>query len=50
MLHGDEKAVNKDVSDIAHTVGLKFQGDNSNMFDVLSGMGRKKNRDVDTGK
>jgi len=50
VLHGDEKAVNQDVCDIAHTVGLKFQGDNNNMFDVLSGMGRKNNRDAENGK
>jgi len=44
-LHGDEKTVNKDVCDIVHTVGLKFQGDKNNMFDVLSGTGRKNNGD-----
>ena len=44
-LHGDEKTVNKDVCDITHTVGLKFQGDKNNMFDVLSGTGRKNNGD-----
>ena len=50
VLHGDEKAVNQDVCDIAHIVGLMFQGDNNNMFYVLSGMGRKNNRDAENGK
>ena len=50
VLHGDEKTVNKDVSDIAHTVGIKFQGDKNNMFDVLSGTGRKNLGDGGDGK
>jgi len=41
VLHGDEKTINKDVGDIAHTVGIKFQGENKNMFEVLSGTSRK---------
>ena len=41
MLHGNEKVRSEDVRDIGRTVGLNFTGDKNNMFDVLSGAGRK---------
>ena len=41
VLHGDTKAVNEDVCGIGQVVGLKFNGDKNNRFDVLSGASRK---------
>ena len=41
MLHGNATVMSEDVCDIGNTVGLKFKGDKNNMFDVLSGVGRK---------
>jgi len=41
VLHGNEKVRSEDVRDIGRTVGLNFTGDKNNMFDVLSGAGRK---------
>ena len=41
MLHGKDKAR---LDDVGKAVGLKFEGDKNNMFDVLSGRG-KKNKD-----
>jgi len=49
-LNGDEKTVNNDVCELAHTVGLKFQGDKNNMFDMLSGTGRKNTGEGGDGK
>ena len=43
VLHGNTKVRPKDVCDIGKVVGLKFTGDKNNMFDVLSGVGRKNN-------
>ena len=42
VLHGNEKAASADVCGIGKAIGLKFNGDKNNMFDVLSGLGRKK--------
>jgi len=41
VLHGNDKVLSEDVCEIGRTVGLNFSGDNNNMFDVLSGVGRK---------
>ena len=41
VLHGNDKVTSEDVCEIGRTVGLKFNGDKNNMFDVLSGVGRK---------
>ena len=41
VLHGNSKVVNDDVCNIGKMVGLKFKGDKNNMFDVLSGGGRR---------
>jgi len=41
VLHGNDKVRSEDVRDIGRTVGLDFTGDKNNMFDVLSGAGRK---------
>lgn len=50
VLKGNEKVINKDVCDVATTVGLKLQGDtNNNMFAVLSGKGRKTDGSVASG-
>ena len=35
--------MSEDVCGIGKTIGLKFNGDKNNMFDVLSGVGRKNN-------
>jgi len=37
VLHGNDKVLSDDVRDIGKAVGLNFQGDKNNMFDVLSG-------------
>lgn len=51
VLKGNEKVINKDVCDVATTVGLKLQGDiNNNMFAVLSRKGRKTDGSVGSGK
>jgi len=41
VLHGNDKVTSEDVCEIGRTVGLKFNGDKNNMFDALSGVGRK---------
>jgi len=41
VLHGNDKVRSEDVRDIGKSVGLNFASDNNNMFDVLSGAGRK---------
>ena len=41
VLHGNDKVLSEDVCEIGRTVGLNFSGDKNNMFDVLSGVGRK---------
>jgi len=43
VLHGKENKLSQDVCEIGKVVGLKFAGDKNNMFDVLSGIGRKNN-------
>ena len=41
VLHGNDKVMSDDVCEIGRTIGLNFNGDKNNMFDVLSGVGRK---------
>ena len=41
VLHGNDKVMSDDVCEIGRTIGLNFNGDKINMFDVLSGVGRK---------
>ena len=41
VLHGNDKVMTEDVCEIGRTGGLNFSGDRNNMFDVLSGVGRK---------
>jgi hypothetical protein len=41
VLHGNDKKKSEDVCEIGKVVGLQFEGDTHNMFDVLSGKGRK---------
>ena len=40
-LHGSDKNMSNDVKGIGKKLGLNFKGDKNNMFDVLSGVGRK---------
>ena len=49
VLHGNNKVVNDEVCDIGKMVGLKFKGDKNNMFDVLSGVGRRKSESGGNG-
>lgn len=35
MLHGNGKKKSEDVCEIGKVVGLKFEGDTNNMFEVL---------------
>jgi hypothetical protein len=49
VLHGNEKAKSDDVRGIGKMVGLNYQGDKNNMFDVLSGAGRKNKEGVGRG-
>jgi hypothetical protein len=42
VLQGSDKVRSEDVRGIREKVGLNFKGDKNNMFDVLSGVGRKK--------
>jgi len=44
VLHGSDKAKLDDVRGIGKKVGLNFKGDKNNMFDVLSGGGRKNSK------
>jgi len=48
VLHGNKNKAVNDVCEIGKAMGLKFKGDNNNMFDVLSGAGRK-NKEGDGG-
>jgi hypothetical protein len=41
VLHGNKNKAIDDVCEIGKAVGLKFKGDNNNIFDVLSGARRK---------
>ncbi|MCI64911.1 endonuclease/exonuclease/phosphatase family protein, partial [Trifolium medium] len=41
-LQGSEKTVVDDVLDIGKAIGVKFKGDNVNMFSVLSRGGKDK--------
>ena len=50
VLHGNKKITPEDVCGIGKTVGIEFKGDKNNMFDVLSGVGRKKSESVGGGK
>lgn len=49
VLHGNSKALSDDVRGMGKLVGVNFQGDIQNRFDVLSGVGRK-NKEVDGGE
>jgi len=44
VLHGNKKVVDEDVRGIGKVVGLKFNGDKNNMFNVSSGAGRKNQK------
>lgn len=48
VLHGSSKAMSDDVKGLGKRLGVNFQGDYSNRFEVLSGVGRK-NREGDGG-
>jgi len=48
VLHENKNKAVDDVCEIRKVVGLKFKGDNNNMFDVLSGAGRE-NKEGDGG-
>jgi len=41
VLHGNEQVAVDDVWDIGKSIGIKFNGDKANMFNVLSHRGRK---------
>jgi len=41
VVHGSDRVKSDDVRGIGKMVGLNFKGDKNNMFDVLSGAGRK---------
>jgi len=41
VLHGNDKVRSDDVSEIGRSIGLNFNGDKNNKFDVLSGVGRQ---------
>jgi len=45
LLHGNNKVMSDDVCGIGKRVGIKFGGDKNNMFDVLSGVERKIQRE-----
>jgi len=47
VLHGNKKVVDEDVRGIGKVVGLKFNGDKNNMFNV--GWGEKIKREVGRG-
>ena len=44
MLHGKDELALKDVQGIGESIGVKFNGDKTNMFNVLSRVGRKPSR------
>ena len=41
VLNTNKKTAVEDVYDIGKQIGLNFEGDKNNMFDVLSGVGQK---------
>lgn len=45
-MHGSGEVLSADVRELGKVVGLKFQGDKNNSFDVLSGAGRKNKEGV----
>jgi len=51
VLHGKEKEVAEDVWGIGKAIGLHFEGDNHNMFSVLSrsGNGKRESKKCDVG-
>lgn len=49
-LHGDSKTLSDDVRGLGKAVGLDFQGDMNNRFDVLARVGRKNKEGVGKGK
>jgi hypothetical protein len=42
VVHGNEQVLSDDARVFGKVVGVNFKGDKNNMFDVLSGVGRKK--------
>lgn len=50
VLHGTHRVAQEDVMGIGKEIGLKFGGDNNNMFDVLSSVRRKNKEGVGKGK
>jgi len=50
VLHGTDKVANEGVKGIGKEIGLKFDGDKNNMFDVLSSARRKNKEGVVQGK
>jgi hypothetical protein len=42
LLHGSDKVMSDDVRGVGKKMGLNFQGDKNNKFEVLSRVGRKK--------
>jgi len=46
VLHGTDRVTNEDIRGIGKEIGIKFDGDKNNMFDVLSGV-RRKNKEGD---
>jgi len=44
VLHGKDELALKDVQGIGESIGVKFNGDKTNMFNVLSRVGRKPSR------
>lgn len=50
VLHGNSKVMSDDVKGMGKAVGLSFKGDKHNMFEVLSGAGRKIRESDGLGK
>lgn len=50
MLHGTERVAQEDVTGIGKEIGIKFNVDSNNMFDVLSSVRRKNKEGVGKGK
>jgi len=50
VLHGIDRVAQEDVTGIGKEIGLKFSGDDNNMFDVLSTVRRKNKEGVGKGK
>jgi len=50
LLHGSDRVAHEDFMGIGKEIGLNFDGDNNNRFDVLSGVSRKNKEGVRKGK